>query len=46
MINGAAVLDRTDYDIVYRSGSMFDTLGDKMIYDEFTIGFNLIAEAQ
>ena len=46
MINGAAVLDRTDYDIVYRSGSMFDTLGDKMIYDEFTIGFNLVAEAQ
>ena len=45
-INGTAVLDRTDYDIVYRSGSMFDTLGDKMIYDEFSIGFNLVAEAQ
>lgn len=30
-------LDRTKWDIKYRSGSFFDGLGDKLIYDDFII---------
>jgi len=30
-------VDRTKYDIKYGSGSFFDGLGDKMIYDEFDL---------
>ncbi|RRO14526.1 YceI family protein [Flavobacteriaceae bacterium 14752] len=35
------VIDRTKYDIRYGSGSFFDNLGDKTIYDEFTLNINL-----
>ena len=31
------VVDRSKYDVRYGSGSFFDGLGDKMIYDEFTM---------
>ena len=31
------VIDRTDYGIQYGSGSFFDNLGDKMIYDNFDL---------
>jgi|SRR5690554_2032501 len=34
---GEVKIDRTQYDIKYRSGRFFDSLGDKMIYDEFTV---------
>lgn len=34
-------IDRTKYDIRYGSGSFFDNLGDKTIYDEFTLNINL-----
>ena len=34
-------IDRTKYDIKYGSGSFFDNLGDKTIYDEFTLMVNL-----
>lgn len=34
-------LDRTDFDVRYGSGSFFDNLGDKTIYDEFNITVNL-----
>jgi polyisoprenoid-binding protein YceI len=37
------VVDRTLYDIRYGSGSFFDNLGDKMIYDEFLIHLKLVA---
>ena len=33
-ISGAMKIDRTKYKVVYGSGSVFDDLGDKMIYDE------------
>ena len=36
-------LDRTDYDIRYGSGSFFENLGDRTIYDEFELEINLIA---
>ncbi|MDG1189476.1 MAG: YceI family protein, partial [Flavobacteriales bacterium] len=34
-------IDRTDFNINYGSGSFFDNLGDKMIYDEFEIKVSL-----
>lgn len=41
--NGTAKLDRTKWDIRYGSGKFFDGLGDKMIYDDFEIKFELVA---
>jgi hypothetical protein len=42
---GTAKLDRTKWDIRYGSGKFFDGLGDKMIYDEFEITFDISAKA-
>jgi polyisoprenoid-binding protein YceI len=36
------VVDRTKYNIRYGSGSFFDNLGDKVIYDEFKLKVNLL----
>lgn len=36
-------LDRTDFDIRFRSGTFFQNLGDKTIYDEFNLEVNLVA---
>ena len=36
------VIDRTDFNIKYGSGSFFEGLGDKMIYDDFEITVNLV----
>ena len=36
------IVDRTKYDIRYGSGSFFDNLGDKTIYDEFKLKVNLL----
>jgi polyisoprenoid-binding protein YceI len=39
-------VDRSEYDVRYRSGSFFDNLGDKTIYDEFDLEIELVmAEA-
>jgi polyisoprenoid-binding protein YceI len=35
-------VDRTKYNIKYGSGTFFDNLGDKTIYDEFKIKVNLL----
>jgi|APTNR8051073442_1049403.scaffolds.fasta_scaffold09244_5 polyisoprenoid-binding protein YceI len=39
-------IDRSKFDIKFRSKSFFDleALGDKMIYDEFTMTLNLVAK--
>jgi polyisoprenoid-binding protein YceI len=37
------VIDRTLYNIKYGSGSFFTDLGDKVIYDQFTIRLKLVA---
>jgi polyisoprenoid-binding protein YceI len=37
------VVDRTLYNIKYGSGTFFSDLGDKVIYDEFTIKLKLVA---
>jgi polyisoprenoid-binding protein YceI len=36
-------LDRTQWDIRFNSGKFFPEIGDKMIYDEFEVGFDLVA---
>jgi len=38
------VIDRSEFDIRYGSGSFFDDLGDKTIYDDFTLSVNLVAK--
>ena len=35
------IIDRTKFDIKYSSGSFFKNLGDKMIYDNFSISVNI-----
>jgi polyisoprenoid-binding protein YceI len=40
---GEAVVDRTKYDIKYRSKTFFQDIGDKAIYDEFRLKFSLKA---
>ncbi len=35
--------DRSKWDVRYGSGSFFDNLGDKVIYDDVQIGFNFVA---
>lgn len=44
-VNGTAKLkvDRTNYDIKYRSGKFFADLGDKAIYDDFDLEVTLVA---
>lgn len=37
------VLDRSKYDVRFGSGSFFDNLGDKMIYDDFELTVKLEA---
>ena len=52
LVNGGAgiiavadiVIDRSEYDVRYGSGSFFDDLGDKTIYDDFTLSINLVTE--
>lgn len=38
---GEAEIDRTKYDIRFRSGKFFEDLGDKMIYDNFVVKFKV-----
>lgn len=37
-------LDRSKFDIRFRSGSFFDNLGDKLIYDEFELNIALVGQ--
>ncbi|SDF10913.1 YceI family protein [Chitinophaga filiformis] len=39
-------IDRTKYDIKYRSKNYFENLGDKAIYDDFELDITLLANAQ
>ncbi|MGE6218858.1 YceI family protein [Nubsella zeaxanthinifaciens] len=38
------VVDRTKYGIEYKSKSIFSSIGDNFIYDDFTISVNLVAK--
>jgi len=39
---GEVTVNRAKYDIKYRSASFFSDLGDKMIYDDFSLKFKLV----
>jgi len=41
--SASITVDRSEFNIRYRSGSFFDGLGDKMIYDDFTLDVTLVA---
>lgn len=43
-INATIVIDRSKYDVRYGSGSFFDNLGDKTIYDDFTLTVKLVTK--
>jgi polyisoprenoid-binding protein YceI len=43
-VEGVITVNRTLYGIKYGSGSFFQGLGDKAIYDDFTLAFNLVAQ--
>jgi len=38
------IIDRSEFDIRYGSGSFFDNLGDKTIYDDFALKVKLVTE--
>lgn len=40
--NAKFEIDRTKFDIRYKSGSFFEGLGDNLIYDNFTLELNLV----
>ncbi len=42
---GEVEVDRTLYDIKFRSGRFFSNLGDNLIYDTFTLNFDIEANA-
>ncbi|MCE1199058.1 MAG: YceI family protein [Marinilabiliales bacterium] len=42
--SGAITVNRTLYDIRYGSKSFFPNIGDKMIYDDFTLNFEITAQ--
>jgi len=44
LATGTITLDRSKWDIRYRSGSFFENLGDKAINDDFNVDFNLVGE--
>jgi polyisoprenoid-binding protein YceI len=41
--NGKMTIDRSEFDVKYGSGSFFDGLGDKTIYDDFDLQISLTA---
>lgn len=41
---GNLKIDRSEYNIKYGSGSFFDGLGDKTIYDEFDLAISLVSK--
>ena len=42
--SGKITIDRSDFNIKFGSGSFFDGLGDKTIYDEFDLQVSLVAK--
>ena len=45
-VSGILTVNRTKFGIKYGSGSFFEGLGDKVIYDDFTLKFNLVADSK
>lgn len=42
MYHAVITVDRSLYDVRYGSGKFFDNLGDKTIYDDFTLEVKLV----
>lgn len=42
--NAQIKVDRSDFNVRYGSGSFFENLGDKTIYDEFDLSISLVTE--
>ncbi|MCS6928061.1 MAG: YceI family protein [Saprospiraceae bacterium] len=42
--SGKLTIDRADFNVRYGSGSFFDNLGDKTIYDEFDLNVTVVAK--
>ena len=42
--DGVIIVNRTLFGIKYGSGSFFQGLGDKVIYDDFTLAFSVVAQ--
>jgi polyisoprenoid-binding protein YceI len=42
---GLVVVNRTKYDMKFRSGNFFQNLGDTLIYDDFELNVNVTAKA-
>lgn len=40
---GTAIVDRSKFNVKYGSKSFFPEIGDKVIYDEFKLRFNIVA---
>ena len=40
---GAVIIDRSKFDVRYGSKTFIEDIGDKMIYDEFTLKFDVVA---
>ena len=40
---GTAIVDRSKFNVKYGSKTFFESIGDKMIYDEFTLKFKVVA---
>jgi len=43
--SGKIIVDRTKYDMKFRSGNFFTNLGDTLIYNEFELDVQLTASA-
>jgi len=44
-LQGKVVIDRTKYNMRFRSGNFFTNLGDTLIYDNFELNVNVTAQA-
>lgn len=43
--SGMVIVDRTKYDMKFRSGNFFQNLGDTLIYNDFELKVNITAKA-
>jgi polyisoprenoid-binding protein YceI len=41
--SGSGVIDRSKFDVKYGSKTFFEDIGDKAIYDDFTLKFGIVA---
>jgi hypothetical protein len=42
--NGSVIIDRTKWDVRYRSGTFFDNLADEAISDDIELDMKIVAK--